>query len=159
MTIKAIETHYKGFRFRSRLEARYAVFFDQAGANWDYEQEGYNLDGEYYLPDFKVNKLIDKNGVDVPLWFEIKPELQDCQSDDVNRASLLMGRLVSNTNRAGFLCFGPPHKAIIVMFEPAPEFSNGVCRNVGSFKKCTDLFPAIRKAQSARFEHGENSNV
>ena len=26
--IKAIETYYKGYRFRSRLEARWAVFFD-----------------------------------------------------------------------------------------------------------------------------------
>ncbi len=26
--IKAIETRYKGYRFRSRLEARWAVFFD-----------------------------------------------------------------------------------------------------------------------------------
>lgn len=25
--IKAIETEYKGYRFRSRLEARWAVFF------------------------------------------------------------------------------------------------------------------------------------
>ena len=30
MEIKPIETHYKGYRFRSRLEARWAVFFDAA---------------------------------------------------------------------------------------------------------------------------------
>ena len=29
--IKAIETVYKGYRFRSRLEARWAVFFDACG--------------------------------------------------------------------------------------------------------------------------------
>lgn len=28
--IKAIDTYYKGYRFRSRLEARWAVFFDAA---------------------------------------------------------------------------------------------------------------------------------
>jgi hypothetical protein len=28
MTIQAIETVYRGHRFRSRLEARWAVFFD-----------------------------------------------------------------------------------------------------------------------------------
>jgi hypothetical protein len=28
MKIKAIETRYKGYRFRSRLEARWSVFFD-----------------------------------------------------------------------------------------------------------------------------------
>ena len=32
---KAIETKYKGFRFRSRLEARWAVFFDALGIEWE----------------------------------------------------------------------------------------------------------------------------
>ena len=32
--IKAIPTEYKGYRFRSRLEARWAVFFDACGADW-----------------------------------------------------------------------------------------------------------------------------
>jgi hypothetical protein len=53
--IKAIETSYKGYRFRSRLEARWAVFFDALGVSWDYEPEGYDL-GElgWYLPDFFI---------------------------------------------------------------------------------------------------------
>lgn len=52
-TIKAIETEYKGFRFRSRLEARWAVFFDALGIEYLYEPEGYKLsDGTAYLPDF-----------------------------------------------------------------------------------------------------------
>ena len=50
--IKPIETIYKGYRFRSRLEARWAVFFDALGIEWEYEKEGYNLDGVRYLPDF-----------------------------------------------------------------------------------------------------------
>lgn len=69
MTIKAIETVYKGYRFRSRLEARWAVFFDEMGYDWEYESEGYELrDGTWYLPDFKIMKLQDK-----PFYFEIKP--------------------------------------------------------------------------------------
>lgn len=51
--MRAIETRYKGRRFRSRLEARYAVLFDALEIKWDYEPEGYVLDsGEHYLPDF-----------------------------------------------------------------------------------------------------------
>jgi hypothetical protein len=58
--IKAIETTYKGYRFRSRLEARWAVFFDTLGIRWKYENEGYQkevdtVDGVRimrYLPDF-----------------------------------------------------------------------------------------------------------
>ena len=51
-TIKAIETNYNGYRFRSRIEARWAVFFDELGIVYDYEPEGFALDSGYYLPDF-----------------------------------------------------------------------------------------------------------
>jgi hypothetical protein len=52
-TAKAIETRYKGCRFRSRLEARWAVFFDSIGVEWQYEPEGFEgFDGSKYLPDF-----------------------------------------------------------------------------------------------------------
>ena len=54
--IKPIETIYKGYRFRSRLEARWAVFFDALGVKWEYEPEGFELpSGKRYLPDFKVD--------------------------------------------------------------------------------------------------------
>lgn len=33
--IKPIKTQYKGYRFRSRLEARWAVFFDACGVKWN----------------------------------------------------------------------------------------------------------------------------
>lgn len=49
---KAIETLYRGHRFRSRLEARWACFFDALGISWEYEGEGYVLEGVKYLPDF-----------------------------------------------------------------------------------------------------------
>ena len=53
--MKIIETKYKGYRFRSRLEARWAVFFDELGIEWEYEPEGFDLgDGTYYLPDFRL---------------------------------------------------------------------------------------------------------
>lgn len=51
--IKPIETVYNGYRFRSRLEARTAVFLDHASCRYEYEVEGYQLsDGRRYLPDF-----------------------------------------------------------------------------------------------------------
>src|SRR5262245_3495425 len=36
-TIQPIETIYRGYRFRSRLEARWAVFFQTLGVPWEYE--------------------------------------------------------------------------------------------------------------------------
>lgn len=64
--IKAIETKYKGYRFRSRLEARWAVFFDAAGIEWKYEQEGFEAeDGTRYLPDFYLPRF--------DTYVEVKP--------------------------------------------------------------------------------------
>jgi len=63
--MKAIETHYRGCRFRSRLEARWAVFFDTLKVNWEYEKEGFDLDkAGWYLPDFWVPEL--------EIWVEVK---------------------------------------------------------------------------------------
>lgn len=62
--LKPIETIYNGYRFRSRLEARWAVFFDTLGIKYEYEKEGYDLDGTWYLPDFW---LPEHN-----CWIEIK---------------------------------------------------------------------------------------
>jgi len=41
--VKPIETVYSDHLFRSRLEARWAVFFDYMGIKWVYEPEGYDL--------------------------------------------------------------------------------------------------------------------
>lgn len=66
-TIKAIETFYDGHRFRSRLEARWAVFFKTLGTPYEYEKEGFDLgNGLYYLPDFWLPEL--------QCWFEVKGE-------------------------------------------------------------------------------------
>jgi len=61
---KAIETVYNGYRFRSRLEARWAVFFDTLGIEYRYEPEGFDLEGIRYLPDFWLPSQ--------KYWIEIK---------------------------------------------------------------------------------------
>jgi hypothetical protein len=69
--VQAIETQYAGYRFRSRLEARWAVFFDRAGIAWDYEPEGLIVpvgrDYIRYLPDFWVQ---------TGHWGEVKGHLE-----------------------------------------------------------------------------------
>lgn len=65
--IKAIDTKYKNYLFRSRLEARFGVFFDEMGINWLYEHEGFELGvNDRYLPDFYFP--------DYDLYAEIKPQ-------------------------------------------------------------------------------------
>lgn len=70
--MKAIETTYSGVRFRSRLEARWAVFFDALGIKWEYEPEAFKLsDGTCYLPDFRLSYPSPHVG---GAWLEVKPE-------------------------------------------------------------------------------------
>lgn len=63
--MKALETKYRGIIFRSRIEARWAVFMDALDVKWDYEPEGYDLDGLLYLPDFWLP--------DQQCFYEVKP--------------------------------------------------------------------------------------
>lgn len=71
MNIRPIETTYAGVRFRSRLEARWAVFFETLGISWQYELEGFELpSGRRYLPDFFLPCIG---------WMEIKPA--KCEDD------------------------------------------------------------------------------
>jgi hypothetical protein len=60
----AIETQYAGHLFRSRLEARWAVFFNFMGIPWLYEPEGFFVNGRPYLPDFYLPEC--------GTWVEVK---------------------------------------------------------------------------------------
>ena len=71
-----IETAYKGYRFRSRLEARWAVFFDTLTIPWQYEKEGFKLGkAGWYLPDFWLPTL--------HCWVEIKGDTPP--SEDIEK--------------------------------------------------------------------------
>lgn len=103
MTIKAIETRYKGYRFRSRLEARWAVFFDALGLKWDYEPEGFELAAGRYLPDFRV-EYPGRGPDEVHFqWFEVKGDV----------------RAVGHSEWARMLEFGESHR--LVLLDGTPE--------------------------------------
>jgi len=64
----SIETSYRGYTFRSRLEARWAVFFDSMGISFSYENHPVHTSLGAYLPDFL---LALPNGTRVIV--EVKP--------------------------------------------------------------------------------------
>lgn len=69
--VQVIETDYNGYRFRSRIEARWAIFFDACGLVWNYESEGFKLRNDnWFLPDFEILNLRNKNNDRV--WVEVK---------------------------------------------------------------------------------------
>ena len=94
--IKALETVYRGNRFRSRLEARWAVFFHSMGIGYQYEPEGFDLGGGlYYLPDFydPVARW----------WYEIKPPIPP-KPREMKKARLLCAQ----TQKRVLLVSGEP---------------------------------------------------
>lgn len=59
--IEPIPTWYANTHFRSRLEARWAVFFDAVGVNWVYEPNVYRLESGDYKPDFFLYSVNEQN--------------------------------------------------------------------------------------------------
>lgn len=83
--LKAIPTKYNGVQYRSRLEARWAMFFDYLDIEYYYEHEGYQLPSAWYLPDF----FLPKHG-----WFEIKPEKPS--KEEQKTANEMQAQLMGN---------------------------------------------------------------
>jgi hypothetical protein len=184
MTIKAIETKYKGYRFRSRLEARWAVFFDACGYQWEYEPEGFNLPcGTHYLPDFKIFGKDDNGDYNV-FWIEVKPSEAGLTDPKVEAFRKALWDQVERADHENNLCKG--YGDFIVLDGPPAgklyhgtfEFSgNGgrqwlmepCYRGRPSFWQCDSYEEAmsmagvygylgpspIELALSARFEHDE----
>lgn len=122
MSAKAIETLYKGHRFRSRLEARWAVFLDAIKTPWEYEKEGYELPSGRYLPDFWLPEL--------HAWMEVKPgsvvgdadDVDDIPSDIQNRCE----HLAEGTDSSVIVAIGLPPGRLLVFTGDTSSSSSGV---------------------------------
>lgn len=181
-SIKAIETRYRGYRFRSRLEARWAVFFDHMEYEWDYEAEGYELpSGKYYLPDFTIKSPEPGFAGAGKLGVEVKGDLENFNDwDDLIELSAIFPiTLLSNIPEPAASGKLPPLFPIfasdqghgvpdLMMFCDAGfwrlrQLADGViehhlagCRlHDLPVKKQGKVEDAFRAARSARFEHGE----
>ena len=102
MSVMPIQTQYDGYLFRSRLEARWAVFFDNAKIAYEYEPEGFDLNGEYYLPDFYLP--------DFQIYVEIKPFRKDVvhHVGDGNKWEEKCRKFRDCTGKAILICYGDP---------------------------------------------------
>ena len=159
---RAIQTRYKGYRFRSRLEARWAVFFDSLGMKWEYEKQGYALpDVGNYLPDFWLP--------DLGQWIEIKgalPALHWMTTEEEEK----VWSLSAHSRCAAWIFFGlPDFETPYASFDlrPIPLLPNHVelTRGIGIVDWCPPplcnsdyLGAAIDAAKSARFEFGEKGD-
>jgi hypothetical protein len=114
--MKAIETRYKGYQFRSRLEARYAVFFDALDIDWEYEKEGFELGAlGRYLPDFFLRFKPSSGAADrhsgAGYWLEVKGEFPTLEECTKMRALCMM------TKHHGAIFYGAPGKHVPIVFQ------------------------------------------
>ena len=86
--IKALPSFYAGVKFRSRLEARWARYFDIIGLEWQYEPEGYQLASGNYCPDF-----LCKDGI-YEFFVEVKPN--EAGKKDVEQKLIDLARMTNN---------------------------------------------------------------
>lgn len=166
--IKPIETKYKGYRFRSRLEARWAVFFDALGISWEYEKEGYDLgDAGYYLPDFYLPQF--------DAWAEVKPSYESKTREEAIREGIDLGikciSLLEQTQNSFLYLQGMPENKpylLTTLCDDGSPHHEMVCFHIhstgalyflsyGNSKRTEweEVGRAVTAARSARFEHGE----
>jgi|TARA_R110000803_G_scaffold25331_1_gene60535 hypothetical protein len=141
--IRPIQTEYDGHRFRSRLEARWAVFFNEMGWVYHYEAEGYTFvyQGEVvkgYLPDFFVPKLDAFVEVKGPLMTEVE--------------TFKLCGLCENHDKNGYAFREIPKEHGDNKF--ASEKVYGPILRTHIFKY-DGINKALDKARKARFEYGE----
>lgn len=153
--VKPIETEYKGYLFRSRLEARWAVVLDVLGLSYEYEPEGFEFhDGTRYLPDF----FIKDTG-----WFvEVKPFGLPLTEYEKHKIKMLDDYPPKDNegNLIAWGCLVTPELDVITDFDLKNQthkktfFMNlmPVCEN-WDYKRAN---AAIVKAKQARFEHGDS---
>jgi hypothetical protein len=108
VTIAAIETRYAGHRFRSRLEARWAVFFDALEIPWEYEPQGFvipraNGGTTPYLPDFRLTEC--------GTWIEVKGSSEQLDGDLMEDAAEHLPPAPD----------GPPYAPTLLLLGPIPE--------------------------------------
>lgn len=144
--MKAIETRYDGCRFRSRIEARWSVFFNHMGWRWEFEPEGFETPAGRYLPDFK---LYAPGGT---RWFEVKPFIDPELPDEtrwahVAAATGLPLMTAYGMHRRGDDC-PASHGGRIVT-------PRGVSGRLNHFWSGPETDSAWDAASSARFEFGE----
>lgn len=155
MTIKAIETRYKGYRFRSRLEARWGVFFDAMGWEWEYEPEGYNLgEAGWYLPDFWLPKI--------KFHAETKPSYELISRLEMNKICAFDSHPPEGSYGV-LLLLGPPAPWVAEWDCPYMAVGDSstwhICVRMGMDRDLSKIARAIEASRSARFENGANHAI
>lgn len=121
--LKAIPTTYRGIKFRSKLEARYAQAFDRLGIVWEYEGHGFAFkDGTSYCPDFYFPEI--------DTYFEVKGAMDPESAHKID----LLAREARQTVVVG----GPD--GLLTMYSGKPDRTNGGDTTPAKCRECGKVF-------------------
>jgi len=158
MIIKAIETNYKGYKFRSRLEARWAVYFDSIGLKWDYEVEGFKLEnGKYYLPDFYIPNF---GYIEIKALGKVtKEEIEKCRllSKQTGEVDEFVALFEGSPDSKAYMCFISGNETCAITFSKytVRKWDQTPAWTALSHLEESDFFyeedKSIEKARSFRF--------
>ena len=114
--IRPIKSEYGGLLFRSKSEKRIAIYLDEIGAQWSYEQDCFKYNTSY-KPDFYLPRIEDPYGNEINLWIEAKPGYNPSPEDIQKMKNFIYGN-TSKIQNALLLIGQVPRqfKEIINMF-------------------------------------------
>lgn len=120
-----IETSYKGYKFKSRLEYRWAVFFDSIGVSWFYEYEGFDLGDIWYLPDFYIPKWNCYFEAKNPSLWPSNDGINYEQQKELEKVFLKSSKLNNETKTKCIIAFGGfsgDNKTPMIVFMPGQNY-------------------------------------
>lgn len=177
--MQALDTTYKSYKFRSRLEARWAVYFDKVGVKWEYEPAGFKIsETRKYLPDFYLPEIetyieVKHGNYDRKPVFGDMVAMMECGAASIGKCLAVFGDPLDHKLMAvGRIADGEPwcddfceQSAIAFEFKGGLPF---VCAtfNLSAAEKVSvklktkpnkiiDNYKEKSAARAARFEHGE----
>lgn len=107
---------YKGYQMASRLECRWAMFWDAVGCSWEYEPMAFQLKTVRYLPDFYLPEQ--------QCWVEIKGTLYNDRK--TLRILAQCGELAEYTKRPVILCFSDPYNPRCAVFSRSRMYTDSI---------------------------------
>jgi hypothetical protein len=165
--MEPIETEYKGYRFRSRLEARWAVIFEWMDVQWKYEPQGFNLPNngrylpDFLLPNFEAILRQTTPAREAGIWIEVKggdpTQDEKDKARELARESRLPALIVCGVEEGSTAWLYPHHGGQPMGSTTVNLLSYMMAHNFRAalYGSCLDAEIALEKARSARFEHGE----
>lgn len=150
--LRSLPTYYKGITFRSRLEARWAIFFDRLGLQWEYEPEGleihrrsFSFFAQQSLPE-KFGYVPDFYLPEIDCFYEVKGSLTPQETFRLMEIALAIttphgGRPYENDGK-GFFVVGNFRHGVL----PAQHRLEGYKGTV----RCTDFSTGL---------HGDNFEI